>query len=140
MLVCTSDLLAHLSDNQVDALIEVMLLAATADGELSIEEIDQLQKCLLEVDELWLTQIDLERRLSEAAERIVGADRSSRLSAAKGVLSDLSARKAALELAIRVMAADGIVRTSEREVILETAEALGVDRASAADMVKAIGG
>ena len=140
MLVCTSDLLAHLSNDQVDALIEVMLLAATADGELSIEELDQLQKCLLEVDELWLTQIELERRLSEAAERVVGANRATRLAAAKGVLSDLGARKAALELAIRVMAADGIVRTSEREVILETAEALGVDRVSAADMVKAIAG
>jgi tellurite resistance protein len=140
MLVCTSDLLAHLSNDQVDALIEVMLLAATADGELSIEELDQLQKCLLEVDELWLTQIELERRLSEAAERVVGANRATRLAAAKGVLSDLEARKAALELAIRVMAADGIVRTSEREVILETAEALGVDRVNAADMVKAIAG
>ena len=140
MLVCTSDLLSRLNDDQVDALIEVMLLAATADGELSIEEIEQLQKCLLEVDELWLTQIDLERRLSEAAERVVGANRASRLSLAKGVLSDLDARKAALELAIRVMAADGIVRTSEREVILETAEALGVDRVNAADMVKAIAG
>ncbi len=140
MLVCTSDLLAHLSNHQVDALIEVMLLAATADGELSIEELDQLQKCLLEVDELWLTQIDLERRLSEAGDRITGADRSSRLVAAKGVLSSLDARKAALELAIRVMAADGVVRTSEREVIVETAVALDIDRGTAADMVKAIAG
>ena len=140
MLVCTPELLARLRNDQVDALIEVMLLAATADGELSIEEVDQLQKCLLEVDELWLTRIDLERRLSDAHERIIDAGRAVRLAAAKRILSDLDARQAALELAIRVMAADGIIRTSEREVILETAEALGLDRENAANMVKAIAG
>ena len=138
MLVCTPKLLARLRNDQVDALIEVMLLAAAADGELSIEEVDQLQSCLLEVDELWLTQIDLERRLAEAHQRISGADRATRLSSAKVILSDLDARHAALELAIRVMASDGVMRTSERELILDTAEALDVDRENAADMVKAI--
>lgn len=138
MLVCTPKLLSHLRNEQVDALVEVMLLAAAADGELSIEEVDQLQNCLLQVDELWLTQIDLERRLAEAHQRIAGADRATRLSAAKAILSDIDTRRAALELAIRVMAADGVMRTSERELILETAEALDIDRDNAADMVKAI--
>lgn len=140
MLVCTPELLARLGNDQVDALIEVMLLAATADGELSIEEVEQLQKCLLEVDELWLTQNDIERRLSAAHERIIDGGRAVRLDAAKRILSAQDARQAALELAIRVMASDGIVRTSEREVILETAEALDIDRESAANMVKAITG
>jgi tellurite resistance protein len=138
MLICTPSLLARLHNDQIDSLIEVMLLAATADGELSIEEVDQLQQCLLEVDELWLTQVELERRLSEAHARIGRADRPTRLAAAKRTLSDLDARRAALELAIRVVAADGTIRTSERELILETAEALDVDRENAADMVKAI--
>jgi uncharacterized tellurite resistance protein B-like protein len=140
MLVCTAELLAELNNDQVDALIEVMLLAASADGELSIEEIDQLQKSLLEVNELWITHIDLERRLSEAHTRIAGAKRSERLAAAKAQLIALDARKAALELAIRVMASDSVVRTSERELILETAEALDIDRDDAANMVKAIAG
>ncbi len=138
MLVCTSELLSHLTNEQIDALVELMLLAASADGELSIEEIDQLQKCLLEVDELWLTQIDLEKRISHAQERIHGADRTARLKAVRQTLASLAARQAGLELAIRVTASDGIIRTSERELILETAEALDVDREIAADMVKAI--
>ena len=117
-----------------------MLLAASADGELSIEEIDQLQKSLLEVDELWITRIDLEKRLSEAHVRIQNAERNNRLAAVKATLSATDARKAGLELAIRVMAADGIIRTSERELIMETAEALDVDRGAAADMVRAIAG
>ncbi len=140
MLVCTSELLSHLNNEQIDSLIELMLLAASADGELSIEEIDQLQKSLLEVDELWITQIDLEKRLSQAHDRIRGAERGFRLAAVKSSLSALDARKAGLELAIRVMAADGVVRTSERELILETAEVLDVDRDVVADMVKAIVG
>ena len=140
MLVCTSEILTHLNNQQIDSLVELMLLAATADGELSIEEIDQLQKCLLEADELWLTSIDLEKRISHAHERIHGAVRADRLAVVKRTLESLAARKAGLELAIRVMAADGIIRTSERELILETAEALEVDREVAADMVKAIAG
>src|SRR5664279_1262234 len=140
MLVCTAELLAQLNNDQIDALVELMLLAASADGELSIEEIDQLQKCLLEVDELWMTHIDLERRLREAHNRISGNERAQRLTTVKSTLSSINFRKAGLELAIRVMASDGIVRTSERELILETAEALDVDREVAADMVKAIAG
>jgi len=140
MLVCTSELLSHLNNEQIDALVELMLLAASADGELSIEEIDQLQKCLLEVDELWLTTIDLEKRLSHAHDRIAGAERAERLALVRQTLASLAARKAGLELAIRVMASDGIIRTSERELILETAEALDIDREIAADMVKAIAG
>jgi len=140
MLVCTSDFLSHLNNEQIDALVELMLLAASADGELSIEEIEQLQKCLLEVDELWLTTIDLEKRLSHAHSRIASADRAERLKAVRQSLASLTARKAGLELAIRVTAVDGIIRTSERELILETAEALDVDREIAADMVKAIAG
>jgi len=140
MLVCTSDLLSHLNNEQIDALVELMLLAASADGELSIEEIEQLHRCLLEVDELWLTTIDLEKRLSHAHTRIAGADRADRLKAVRQTLASLVNRKAGLELAIRVTAVDGIIRTSERELILETAEALDVDREIAADMVKAIAG
>jgi tellurite resistance protein len=48
----------------------------------------------------------------------------------------MDARKLALALAIQITAADGIIRTSERELILETAAALDVDGDTAADMVR----
>jgi tellurite resistance protein len=41
-------------------------------------------------------------------------------------------------MAIQVTAADGILRTSEREFILDLAEALDVDRDEAADLVRDI--
>ncbi len=74
MLACTPELLSHLTNEQIDSLVELMLLAASADGELSIEEIDQLKQCLLEADELWLTSIDLEKRISHAQQRIHSAE------------------------------------------------------------------
>jgi len=42
----------------------------------------------------------------------------------------------ALALAIQVAAVDGIIRTSERELIFDTADALGIDGDTAADMVR----
>jgi hypothetical protein len=44
-------------------------------------------------------------------------------------------REAALAMAIRLTAVDGIVRTAEREWILSAAEALEIDGDKAADMV-----
>jgi tellurite resistance protein len=41
----------------------------------------------------------------------------------------------ALSLAIQVTAADGIIRTSERELIMDTADALEIDRDEAANLV-----
>ena len=47
-------------------------------------------------------------------------------------------RVAAVGLAIQVLNADGLIRTSEREFVLDLAEALSVDRDVAADLVRDI--
>jgi uncharacterized tellurite resistance protein B-like protein len=49
-------------------------------------------------------------------------------------------RRAAFELVVHVVAADGVIRTSERELLLEVAEALRIDPDSAADMVRKAAG
>ena len=67
------------------------------------------------------------------------ADRATRLQSVKDRLPEAAARKVGLALAIQVTAADGIIRTSERELILETAEALDIDSGEAADMVQKLG-
>ena len=53
-------------------------------------------------------------------------------------LPEAGARRVALALAVQVMAADGIIRTSERELIMETAEVLEIDANDAANMVKSV--
>ena len=73
--------------------------------------------------------------LDRAKADLAQSGREARLLAVKERLPDAGARKVALSLAIEVTAADGIIRTSERELILETAEALDIDRDQAADLV-----
>jgi tellurite resistance protein len=64
--------------------------------------------------------------------------RAVRLGAVCQRLGDADGRKAAFGLAVEVTATDGIVRTSEREFLLDLAGALGIDRDEAADLVRHI--
>ena len=75
----------------------------------------------------------------DAALAVLAAQgREKRIEAVKARLGDAEACKAALGLAISVAAADGIVRTSERELIFELAAGLDIDPDAAADLVKQI--
>lgn len=138
MLALKSSLLSELSDPQIDAVVEAMLLAAHADGELDPSEISQLKKSLLDIDHLWLSHIDLEQRIETAKSHIAGHDRTDRLQSLRQTLDKPEQRIAALELAALVIASDGILRTSERDLMLEAAEILGVDSGVVADIVKQV--
>src|SRR5215831_5521247 len=124
-----------LGDEKVEALVEMMFLAASADGELGKEERELFVKSAESLTSRLITGDKLEAVLKRAKKQLDESGRDARLAAVKERLPDLTARKLALSLAIQVTAADGIVRTSERELIMETAEALGIDGDTAADMV-----
>jgi uncharacterized tellurite resistance protein B-like protein len=125
-----------LSNEKIEALIEIMYLAATADGELGAVE----QKRFTESAERLTSRVvagpELAALLTRAQADLDASDRDARLAAVKARLPDMEARKLALALAIQITAADGIVRTSERELILHTAAALDIDGDTAADMVR----
>jgi len=128
-------LVQGLPSAKLDALVEMMFLAASADGDFS--EIER-QKFLHTIESLTdgrLRGAPLEAILSRAKQDLEISGRASRLNAVKERLPDRAARKVALSLAIEVSAADGFIRTSERELIFETAEALEIDRDQAADLV-----
>ena len=83
----------------------------------------------------------LELRVGVPAAEVQGkirGDRTALIESVKSRLPDEDARKAALGLAIVVTAADGIVRTSERELIMDLANAFAIDRDVAADLVRDI--
>jgi uncharacterized tellurite resistance protein B-like protein len=124
-----------LGDEKVEALVEMMFLAASADGELGNEERKLFLKSAETLTSRLITGDKLEAVLARAKKHLDESGREARLAAVKDRLPDPTARKLALSLAIQVTAADGIVRTSERELIMETAEALGIDGDTAADMV-----
>ena len=121
---------------KLEALIETMFLAASSDGEFSEEEQTHFKKSLESLTSSRLSSDELDALLARAKTELDAQGREARLNAVKARLPEPGVRKVALALAIQVTAADGIIRTSERELILETAEALEVDRDEAADLVK----
>ena len=125
-----------LSDAKLDALVEMMFLAACADGEFSAIE---RRHFLLSVESLTsgrLPKAELEGLLMRAKRDLEASGRKERLNAVKQRLADPAARRVALSLAIQVTAADGIIRSSERELIMQTADALDIAREDAADLLK----
>jgi uncharacterized tellurite resistance protein B-like protein len=124
-----------LSNAKLEALVEMMFLAASADGDFSDVERAHFLKSVESLTSGRLTKAQLEALLKRATEELGAGGREARLAAVKERLPDRGARKVALSLAVQVTAADGIIRTSERELILETAEALEIDRDEAADLV-----
>ena len=125
-----------LSDAKLDALVEMMFLAASADGEFSDIEREHFLKSVESLTSGRLTKAALEGLLTRAKADLDTSGRDKRLSAVKERLPDAGARKVALSLAIQITAADGIIRTSEHELIMATADALDIDRVEAADLVR----
>lgn len=121
---------------KLEALVEMMFLAAFADGEFSDIEHQHFKQSLESLTSSRLDSQELDELLAKIQRALASDGREARLTSVKERLPDAGARKVALALAIQVTAADGIIRTSERELILETAEALEIDRDEAADLVR----
>ena len=123
---------------QLEAVVELMFLAAYADGDFGDDERAFFLKSIESLTDRSLSGETLERLVARISADLEAQGRTARLAAVKDRLPDPGARKAALAMAIQLTATDGIVRTSERELILEAAEALDVGRDVAADLVAAI--
>ena len=112
-----------------------MFLAAFADGDFGDEEHAHFLKSIESLTDRSLSGDTLEQLVTRITQDLRTEGRAARLAAVKQRLPDPGARKAALALAIQLTAADGIIRTSERELILEAADALGIPADTAADLV-----
>lgn len=120
----------------LEPLVELMFLAAFADGEFSEEERRHFTRSVESLTDRRLSQ----NTLDELVERVVGQlqreGRAARLAAVKDRLESPSARKVAFSLAAQVVVADGIIKPSEHQLLLDVAEALEIDRAEALGLVK----
>jgi len=125
-----------LGDEKIEALVEIMYLAATADGELSDAERALFDESAERLTSRVIVGAELSKLIARAKADLVSAGRAARLAAVKTRLPDMEARKLALALAIQITAADGVIHASERELILQTAAALDIDGDTAADMVR----
>ena len=127
---------AELKDDQLAALVEVMFLAADADGEFTPDERKQFIGSIEMLTDKALPEAKAAELLESAEQALLGSTRAERLGSIKQRLPEEGTRRLALALAIQVTAADGLIRTSERELILEAADALGLDGDTAANMVR----
>ncbi|MBM4362141.1 MAG: hypothetical protein FJ104_05635 [Deltaproteobacteria bacterium] len=125
-----------LTDDKIEALVEMMYLAATADGSLDEPERVAFHAHAERLTASVVTGARLEALLARIAAAVETEGRDARLEGVKARLPDASARRLALALAIQISAADGVVRTSERELVMETAAALEIDGDTAADMMR----
>jgi uncharacterized tellurite resistance protein B-like protein len=130
--------LQALGEAKLEALIEAMFLAAYADGEFSPVERAHFLKTTETLTDGFLATARLAQLVAEASEALERDGRKARLLSVKSRLPDAGSRRVALSLAIQVTAADGVIRTSERELIWETAEALEIDRDEAANLIKTL--
>ena len=129
-----------LDEPKLEALIETMFLAAFADGDFGGEERKQLIAAVESLTDRALSTATTDALLTRIQAELARSGRAARLGAVKAQLTSPGERKTALSLAIRLVASDGIIRTSERELILDVAEALEIDRDEAADLVREIAG
>ncbi len=123
------------SEPVLEALVETMFLAAYADGEFSDVERKHFSSSIESLTDARVSEPAAAAMLAKIEEAVLRDGREARLAAVKAQLPEASQRRVALSLAIQVMASDGIVRTAEREAIMEMAEALDVDADVAADLV-----
>lgn len=130
----------ELDEPRLEALIETMFIAAFADGEFSEEERKHFYASIESLTDRRVSGRTLEALLNRMKTDLDAAGRAARLASVKERLESPGACKAALALTIQLVASDGIIRTSERELIFELADALEIDRDAAADLVKEIAG
>jgi tellurite resistance protein len=123
---------------KLEALIELMYLAAYADGEFGAEERAHFVQSIQSLTDRSISETSLDELLSHIATQLKETGREARLAALKEALGDPGACKAALALAIQVTLADGIIRTTEREILFDISEGLGIDRSVTADLVSAL--
>lgn len=127
--------LRDVEEPRLHALVEIMFLAATADGEFSGDERRHFQQSVESLTDRKVKGETLDKLLATIEQSHAGEGREARIAHVKDALPTPELRRVGLSMAIRVMIADGIVRTSERELILDLADGLEVDRNEAADLV-----
>jgi uncharacterized tellurite resistance protein B-like protein len=127
--------IAEFEKSQIDALVELMLLTASADGILAIAELKQLKQNLLEVGSNRVSEVQLDECIAAARKRIAESPRNACINDIKVALPDPQQRRAALEFALSIVTADGVIRMSEHEMLVELAQKLEVDSAFAGDLI-----
>jgi uncharacterized tellurite resistance protein B-like protein len=128
--------LASLELNELEAFVELMFLAAYADGK--VEDVERAafrgQVVKGTFGQLDAALVDVMLKSIETA--MASVDRDAQLERIRERLSDRRKRRAALAHAARVVLADGVLDVSEVEFMERAAAALGETKASVEAMLR----
>ncbi|XYH93016.1 tellurite resistance TerB family protein [Sorangium sp. So ce1128] len=128
--------LQTLDEPNLEALVELMFLAAFADGEFSQEEKVHFARSVESLTDRRIPQSTMDELIHTVVTQLQKEGRAARLASLKERLPSPQARKVAFSLAAQVVVADGIIRSSERELLLDVAAALEIEQSEAADVVR----
>lgn len=128
-------LLEGVASPKVEALVEAMFLAASADGELAGEEMLQFSATLGALTDKQFSPEAVAKMVETLAQKVAGEGRQARLSAVAQRLPEHKTRETALILAAAIVASDGKVELSENDLLADLAEALGIAAERASELV-----
>jgi tellurite resistance protein len=121
--------IATLSDDALEAVVETMVLVVYADGVLSAAERSRFAASLGRLGGARLSETSADELLRRVAMTIAARDRAASIAAIKQRLPDEQSRLVALVLATDMAAADGVIRETERKLVLEIGRELGIPAA-----------
>jgi tellurite resistance protein len=123
---------------KVDALIEAMFLAATADGEFAPEEALQFVATVEALSNRKVARESIEQRLATLKSLLRAEGRPARLAAVAARIPKGKPRETALLLAAAITASDGEVRLEENDLLADLAETLGIDQDRAIELIQRV--
>jgi tellurite resistance protein len=123
---------------KVDALIEAMFLAATADGEFAPEEALQFTATVEALsDRAWPRDV-LAKRLEELKTLLRKEGRPARIAQVAARLPAGKGRETALILAAAITASDGVVVGEENDLLADLVDALGIEQDRAISLIQKV--
>jgi uncharacterized tellurite resistance protein B-like protein len=121
------------------ALTEAMYLMMSADGQVSIEELEVLRGALRALSGDTLRGVHIESLLDASAKRVAEQGRDARMAAVTEQLHDDPARaEVAFVLAAAIAFADSAIADEENETLNSLAEGLGIDDAKASALLDGV--
>ncbi|MBI5533862.1 MAG: tellurite resistance TerB family protein [Deltaproteobacteria bacterium] len=128
--------LGDLEIPKLEAVVELMFLAAYADGIVVVEERQVFKEHLITASRGQLPEATIEAMLTHIGRSLEAEGREHRLVQIRERLNDPRLRRAALGVAIRVMRADNMVNPSESAFLLRAATALEIPQDEALEMLR----
>ncbi len=128
---------AHtLDEPKIEALVEIMYLAAYADGDFAPEERTHFARSVQSLTDRKVTPEVLENIVTRLNADRKATGTAALIERARLQLGSPAACHVALNLAIGVIVSDGKVTASERAMLNEIGAALGVERATTERMLR----